>query len=342
MTVLPVLASALSAESIEDAASLAALAPDWWALWRRVPAATPFQSPAWLLAWWRSFAPGRLASVALRRDGRLVALAPLYREESPRGARLLPLGISLSDYLDLLLEPQWEGPLGAAIFDRLLSPALAWERCELEELPPGAAALAMACPRGCAAESEPQSACPVLELPDGVDDLPRAVPSRMLRKLRMARHRAARRGGIALRRADAATLEAELEALFALHGARWEERGEAGVMAAAAVRRFHREAAPALLEAGLLRLYSLSIGGARAGVYYGFIHGESAYAYLAGFDPAFAFESPGTILIGHAIEEAIREGARAFHFLRGGEAYKYRWGARDRWNMRRCIRRVVP
>jgi CelD/BcsL family acetyltransferase involved in cellulose biosynthesis len=48
------------------------------------------------------------------------------------------------------------------------------------------------------------------------------------------------------------------------------------------------------------------------------------------------------ILIGHAIEEAAREGARDFDFLRGQEAYKYEWGAQDRWNCRRSIRHRVP
>jgi len=42
-----------------------------------------------------------------------------------------------------------------------------------------------------------------------------------------------------------------------------------------------------------------------------------------------------------AIEAAIAEGAREFHFLRGREAYKYEWGAVDRWNRRRSFRRAA-
>jgi CelD/BcsL family acetyltransferase involved in cellulose biosynthesis len=41
--------------------------------------------------------------------------------------------------------------------------------------------------------------------------------------------------------------------------------------------------------------------------------------------------SAGTQIVAHAIEEAAREGATEFHFLRGGEAYKYAWGV-DRPN----------
>jgi CelD/BcsL family acetyltransferase involved in cellulose biosynthesis len=36
------------------------------------------------------------------------------------------------------------------------------------------------------------------------------------------------------------------------------------------------------------------------------------------------------LLIGHAIEQAITEGAEEFDFLRGREAYKNAWGAADR------------
>jgi CelD/BcsL family acetyltransferase involved in cellulose biosynthesis len=76
------------------------------------------------------------------------------------------------------------------------------------------------------------------------------------------------------------------------------------------------------------------------GAYYGFHHGGRAYAYLGGFDPEYAYESPGSILIGHALSEGIREGGREFDFLRGGEAYKYSWGAIDRWTSKRVLKRT--
>src|SRR3712207_9332638 len=49
----------LTADRIADAEAFAALAPEWWDLWRRTPSATPFLSPAWLIRWWRHFHPGR-------------------------------------------------------------------------------------------------------------------------------------------------------------------------------------------------------------------------------------------------------------------------------------------
>ena len=41
-----------------------------------------------------------------------------------------------------------------------------------------------------------------------------------------------------------------------------------------------------------------------------------------------------TLLIAHALEDAVSRGDSEFDFLRGNEPYKYRWGAVDRFNRR--------
>src|SRR5215207_3604295 len=125
--------------------------------------------------------------------------------------------------------------------------------------------------------------------------------------------------------------------LIDLHRQRWTARHEPGVLGTQEVQRFHLDAAPRLLAAEMLRLYGLRIQGRVIGVYYGFAHRGRAYGYLSGFDPGSASQSPGTVLLAHAIREAAREGCREFHFLRGQEPYKYAWGAVDRWNRRRSL-----
>jgi CelD/BcsL family acetyltransferase involved in cellulose biosynthesis len=99
-----------------------------------------------------------------------------------------------------------------------------------------------------------------------------------------------------------------------------------------AVMRFHALALPRLVAAGLADYRLLSIGGELAGAYLGLRDERRAYAYIGGMDPAFAYESPGAILLNAAISDAVARGAEEFHFLRGGEAYKYGWGAVDRRN----------
>jgi CelD/BcsL family acetyltransferase involved in cellulose biosynthesis len=321
----------LAAEPIDELPRLKELAPQWLDLWRRIPGATPFQSPAWLLAWYESFRPGPLRCVVVHRAERLVALAPFYLEHG----RLLPLGISVSDYLDVLVDPDCEGAAGALLLTHLLASGCEDTLC-CEELHPTASALRLWSMSGWCTALQRQSACPVLAL-DRLS-LKGQLPKAILRRLQLARNRVRRRHGV-VAGASAQTAGDLLQELFRLHTARWVSRGQPGVLADYPVRRFHETALPALIGCGLPRLYGLCIGSRLVGAYYGMQCRDRAYAYLTGFDPAFAFEGPGTVLIGHAIEQAAAQGVREFHFLRGREPYKYEWGAHDFWNARLELRR---
>jgi len=329
-------AAELVTDCLDTPEALERLRDEWAALFRRCPEATPFASPAWALPWWRSFAPGHLCTLAVRRGGVLVALAPAYVEEGPLGRRLLPIGIGISDYLDVLIDPDAPGA-AAGLAAALEGVSGRFGSCEFEELAPGSAALRVPCPPGWSENTAEQSACPVLVRPAGAEALQLTLPPKKRRDLKLARNRAQRRG-LEILAADEGTAEAFLADLFRLHGARWQSRGTSGVLADEEVRRFHALAVPALLAEGLARLYEVRIAGRPAAVYYGFQHRDRAYAYLTGIDPSSAFESPGTLVVAHAIEQAWREGAGEFHFLRGREPYKYQWGAVDRWNRRRSLR----
>ena len=264
-------------------------------------------------------------TAAAWRDGRLVGLAPFYLEDGALGRRLLPLGISLSDYLDVLLDDGESEAAGALVAALGREPA--WDSLECEELAPDAAALSLPAPAGCVETIVAQSACPVLVLP-GAAISPSSFQVRPAASSTWpgtGRHGAAVAASSAsgrgpprrLRRACAA-------ARAALAGAR-----RPGVLADARVAAFHRDALPRLdarrpaapLPPALRRRGRQPASTASR-------IAAAAYSYLTGFDPAFAFESPGALLLAHAVEEAIAEGAGEFHFLRGREAYKYEWGAR--------------
>jgi CelD/BcsL family acetyltransferase involved in cellulose biosynthesis/SAM-dependent methyltransferase len=323
---------------VSDMAGLAALEAPWWDLFEACPEATPFQSPAWLLAWWRAFHPGDLRVVAVRDGERLVGLGPLYIERSISGGRLLPLGIGTSDYLDVLVAADRRGPVETAIAAEVEQLA-GWQEWELTDLASFAAGRRLPELNSCHAEDGGAVPCHVLTLDPTGDDPARSLPRGKARKLRMAEHRAARADGFSIRRADGGSLAPLLDRLIDLHRRRWLERGDTGVFADERVVRCHREALPALLERGMLRLYGLERNGIVTAVQLGFKRRERAYAYTAGFDPADGHVSPGTLLMAHAIGEAWREGCRWFDFLKGDEAHKASWGARPQRRFRRVWRR---
>jgi CelD/BcsL family acetyltransferase involved in cellulose biosynthesis len=323
---------------VSTAEKIASLAPEWKALWHRAPNATPFQSPEWLLSWWQWFGNSAPFVVTARDDGLLVGLLPLYCLGEPDGCRkLLPLGISLSDYLDALVDanyPRLGNTLLASVAD-----VPGWDECYLPDLSPSAALLTAECPPALIEHRSSGEVCPALALPDTVEGLRGVVPRKTLRDLRQARHRAATNGPVTVAQADVATVAAYLHEFFRLHEARWQRVAGHGVCADPAVQRFHATAAQRMLAAGMLRLYLLKIDDAVVAAYYGFAAKRTAFAYLSGFDPDCAELSPGAQIVAYAIEEAIREGSREFHFLRGGEAYKYAWGAVDRCNTAITLRR---
>jgi len=317
---------------VRTAAELTALQTQWWGLWRRA-AAPPFMSPAWLLPWWQIFHPGELCSVAVMEGSRLIALALLYRD----GSRLLPVGIALSDYLDVLADPA--DTCALAELARGTRGLPGWDEWSLEELQPGAAALALPAPDGCDDAARAESACPVLALPRSLDRLDESIPAGKLRKLRTARHRTDRRGGFAIEHVESDACGEFLRELTRLHRTRWAARGGSEALRGGLVEEFLAAATPRLLAHGLARFFLLRLDGRCAGAYYGLGDERRAYAWLGGFDPEFGHESPGTLLIAHAIEVAVAEGCREFHFLRGREPYKYEWGAVDRWSRRRVLSR---
>src|SRR3569832_2198457 len=61
-----------------DFARLCALRGEWQRLLDADPNATPFQSPAWLIAWTRHYAPDRTAAIVVHSGDRVVALVPFF------------------------------------------------------------------------------------------------------------------------------------------------------------------------------------------------------------------------------------------------------------------------
>ena len=128
-----------------------------------------------------------------------------------------------------------------------------------------------------------------------------------------------------------------LEELFDLHRMRWAHRGESGVLADTQIQQFHRAAGPKMAEHGMARVYRLCIGAKTVAAIYCLLDRSRVYSYIGGFDPDLSRYSPGSLLIRHAIRRALEDGQAEYDFLRGGEAYKERWGATPRGNRRIVI-----
>ncbi|HEV2719158.1 MAG TPA: GNAT family N-acetyltransferase [Thermoanaerobaculia bacterium] len=316
---------------ISTAEELEGLEAEWLALWRRSSEATPFQSPMWLLPWWRAFGSDELSTIVARNaSGELTALLPLYVVRDENDSLGMFLGTGNSDYLDSVGNGD-AAPLLAELAER---DCAMWD---LQQLRPTSALLTAPLPSGLHDAVLEQDRCPILSIENAGDELQNLISTHFRKKLRYYRRALERIAPVTTERASAESLDTMLDALYALHAARWERRGLPGVLHDEVVQRFHRDAARRLLDAGALRMYATRLGERIVAVFYGFAHAGTVYYYLSGYDPELERLSIGTLIVAHAIEEAVRDGAATFDFLRGAEEYKYAWGASDRISSRRQI-----
>jgi CelD/BcsL family acetyltransferase involved in cellulose biosynthesis len=161
--------------------------------------------------------------------------------------------------------------------------------------------------------------CPVVATTAG-------IPARLDRNLRQQLRYLGSEGAV---RFETSGSPAPLDVLFHLHEMRWRDKSEAGVLSDPAVACFHRKAAAGLARAGLLRIHTLSVDSTPIATLYGFARSGTMHYYLGGFHPSWERFSPGSLVIGYALEYARKAGDSWFDFLRGPEPYKYRWGATD-------------
>jgi CelD/BcsL family acetyltransferase involved in cellulose biosynthesis/glycosyltransferase involved in cell wall biosynthesis len=323
-------APGLAVDEARSTADLEAVREEWAALWRRSRAPSVFQHPDWLIPWCRPFDVNEPWLLLARLGRRLVGVAPFLVYERV-GQRVLTLmGAGVSDDQGIVAEAGEEDAVLQAVWAHLARHRQRFDVCELENLRGDARLLRPPPAPWRAGAPRTHDVRPVLRLPDGVSRLEQVVPPSMLKQVRYRQQRAARDGlRVSVEHATPATFGRLFDGLVRLHRARWTARGVPGVLPPP-LAAFHRQAAARLLDQGLLRLHGLHLGDALAAVSYGYYAAGRTVYYLPGFDPGFDRYSPGNLLLAEAIEYAIEhDQACAFDFLRGGEAYKYAWGATD-------------
>ena len=329
--------SSLRVEEITSWDALESLRDEWSTLCDRSPRVTPFQRPEWLLPWGRAFPPGEPWILGVREGERLVALAPwlLYSNEGNRTVAFCGGGVS--DYLDVITDPDLEEGAMAALLAHLAARRDRWEVGDFEPVPAGSPLLRVPPPDGFEARTEPRDVSPGLDLPERIEDLGELVPTRQLSNLRKYRRKTEALGTLRLERSDDTNWEELLEILIRFYVARRTEIGEPGMLDANVLSAFQSHVAPGFQARGSLGLYALCLNGDPLAALYGFQERETFYCYMQGFDAAHAKLSPGVMVVGGVIEDLIGRGVKRVDFLRGREPYKYWWGARDRETFRRTL-----
>ena len=323
-----------------------ALAPAWRSL-ARTSARTPFESPDWLLPWWRHYGTGaEPVVVTWWADDDLVGVAPLRRsharasglpvcELSFWGAPVRP-AIPLRGWVDVLaLEPHRSAVM--ADFARWLArDARPWDLLHYLRLPAGSTMTAVfAGARAWAHVSLTgvvDSVEYVLPLPSDTTGWHGALGSKAQHNVRTAiRGFERRHGGTFDLTADPRTASELVGALHGLMTARWGPT-EAYFRRDPAFGSFAADAVRAMFEAGAgYAVVARDHGGIRACLITLVLNG-TAVAILIGVTntPEYRSLSLGKSLFYLAIDEAVARGAHEFNFLAAGEYKEAFWKAEPR------------
>ncbi|MFF4197165.1 GNAT family N-acetyltransferase [Nonomuraea sp. NPDC001831] len=317
----------LATEVVTGTGHLRALAGEWAGLHDRSPAATPFQSHAWLSSWWESYGDDlALNVVLLRRRGRLVAAAPVMTVRRAGLRVLRPLGDDQSDYTDVLIE-DGDPDLPAAL-GRALSELPGWDVLDLPEVRPGADAERLAAAWPGRSWRFPASTC--VELPGvPLHELLAGLPGRNGTKLRRELRRVDD-APIQVRDVPAGEAEHAVARLLDLHALQWQGRG---VNVEHTRPRFHAHLARAarrLLADRQAKLTEYHLDGRVVAVDLLIVGKDFVGGYLYGTHPDLRGQMDVvTMLLRTDLGLAHRLGRPTMSLLRGAESHKTKWGGRQ-------------
>ncbi|WP_405697258.1 GNAT family N-acetyltransferase [Streptomyces sp. NBC_01185] len=308
-----------------DLPDFADLAAEWDALHRRCPTATPFQSHAWLHSWWLSYGTsGRLRVLLARQDGRLIGAAPLMLAHRPMPL-LVPMGGSISDFFDILVDGE-DAVAAVTALERGLHRAAAHAVVDLREVRPDASANLLFDAWSGARSSLTDSTC--MELPaEPIEALIGRMTGSRAQRAR-AKLRRIDTLGIECRPAPVHRVASAIGTLLRLHELQWLGRGVNPEhlrprFCAHLVRSTRR-----MVRDGEASVREFVLDGEVVAADLSFRSARLTGGYLYGADPRLRERKVdvSSMLLREIAREAGGLDRGVLSLLRGAEQYKGNWG----------------
>lgn len=320
--------------ALDGAEAVAVLDQRWDALVSLNPRATVFQSSAWYQAWLETVADAERASLRVLlagpREQPRAGLALQLSAAQTGVPTIRPLSWPWADYHEAVGSPlDRQAVLGLIDGLRHLRER---ERVafDLDELVPGGMLVDIARELGLSeSDASPTEA---IDLNDAAH-VARVLASR---EHHLKLRRLQRVGAVELD--HHATLErvmSQLSTFIEMHREQWRGRADAvapfdGGVVEAAFTAMVQQLAPR----GQLLLTVLSVAGAPAAMYFGFVRGRWYGGYRTTFDPQLFRFSPGHLMLRGMISEFGRVGFERLDLMRGAYGYKSAYSSATARNRR--------
>lgn len=322
-----------------DSAVFDDLRAEWNALLERGVSRVPFLRAEYQRAWWAHRGGGEwdnaelLVTTARLPSGELVGIAPLFyapKNRDGRAALLFVGSIEISDYLDALVVRDYAEPFFAGLINRLLEPDVPqWEVLDLYNIhassPTRAALGRVAQAHGWQASESVLEPVPEIRLPTDWEGYLAMMDPKERRELKRKLRRMEGEGDQARWYVvdQSHDVTAEINAFLQMMTLN-EDKAR---FLTPAMRAQFVETVQAAHSAGWLHLAFVEINGEKAAAYLSFDFGNRLWVYNSAIDPRYNALSAGWVLLGYLLQWAVSNRRTAFDFMRGGEDYKYRFGA---------------
>ena len=350
----------IKVEKITSPTEFAALEPIWNTVLEASASNTLTLTYEWLSTWWHVFNDHReLYILLVRDDDAVIGIAPMLKRTlqhygllSFRRLEFLATGEAeadeiCSDYLDFIFLRGREAEALEAVLQTIDEDA-DWDEMLLPEMSTESVNLPLLKKLG---ERHRVKIKPVgealtiyLPLRESWEAVVQKTGSDFRRRIRQDRQTFAGFGGEIRTIETPDGFEAAFEDLIHLHQARWTGRHRPGVFASQRFTDFHRRFARLALARGWLKIYLALKDEQAFAAIYNFYYNHKAHYYQSGVNiEASGLRSPGVLLQGFAIEDAIQKGVSEYDFLKSAPgSYKFKWHPQTRglvqmrWSQRRA------
>lgn len=313
-------------ELLDNLPDLRQIEPEWLAFASGIEGLTPFQLPQWQLAWWHHFGSGDLRVMLFRESEKIVAIVPCFCHPWEGRQQITLIGSGISDYLDPPIAPSNTSEVISTLRAHLLDDDN-WNVCSWQDLRADTPLAALTnLSRNLHCRPLADTPCSQIQLTGSFDDYWAARSKDLRRNLRRYTARAEQAGDIEF----AVTSKAEdglLNDLIRLHAARWQTRGETGMIEANRSAAFLRHVARQFEPLDMLRFFAVRFKGVTVALSIGFLYRDVLYSYLSAFDPQYEILGFGRRLLHDSLRYAWQQRYAAWNFCRGEEPYKFSFGA---------------
>lgn len=330
-------------EVIKDINRLQDLKNEWNQLLEKSDTKSIFLTWEWLYCWWKHFKGQNQLFIIIAKskgNGQILGIAPFYIEKtkvlglfSVNKIKFLGTKQVGSDFLDFIIYPGKENEVLKAVYEYIKKHSPLWDVVEIGDIDHNSSSIGLLriVLNGDFRIIEKKAhICPYLELKQNYEDLITHLSPNMRSSLKRRTKVLEEKYKVDFSIIDKKDeIGKHLNILFSLHNQRFvSKKGNTNNKSSFMgheIINFHRDVANCFVSKGWLKFYFLTRDSDTLACLYAFKYKDRLFYFQSGLNPQWEKLSPGAVLMGYCIKDAVRDDLKEFHYLRGNEQYKKRW-----------------